>query len=115
MKSKHTYRVPRGGRPNYPPTPVFHEAVDPASMAAQLYSTIAGSKAKKATADAAAAGGGRGRRLGGGGEGGEAGPLVLQFPPSLKVLFRGFPRRGSHGNIGLMLKALKHLWRAPRR
>eukprot|EP00752_Nemacystus_decipiens_P008616 g7695.t1 len=90
VKSKHTYRVPRGGRPNYPPTPIFHEAVDPASMAAQMYSSIASSKAKKAAADAAveaerqhlsnAAGGGQGWD----GKGRTGGPLVLKFPPSLK-------------------------------
>ncbi|CAM9225060.1 unnamed protein product [Scytosiphon promiscuus] len=41
VKSKHAYKVPRGGCPYVPPAPVFHEAGDPASMAAQLYSSIA--------------------------------------------------------------------------
>eukprot|EP00903_Cladosiphon_okamuranus_P010537 g9967.t1 len=90
VKSKQTYRVPRGGRPNFPSMPVFHEAVDPAAMATQMYSFISSSKAKKAAADAAinaerqrlssAAGRGWGR----GAKGVEGGPLMLQFPPSLK-------------------------------
>lgn len=72
-------------------------------MAAQMYSSIASSKAKKAAADAAiqaerqhlssAASGGRGRRLRDGGEGAKGGPLVLQIPPSLKVWCRESPKR----------------------
>lgn len=114
VKSKHIYRVPLGGRPNYPPTPVFHEAVDPASMAAQMYSSIASSKAKKAAADAAidaerqrlnsAAGGGRGRK---------GGPLVLQFPPSLKVHSsegcRKAPQRDLRKTGGARVGVRKHL------
>ncbi|CAM9177663.1 unnamed protein product, partial [Ectocarpus fasciculatus] len=96
VKSKHAYRVPRGGRLNAPPPmPIFREAVDSASMAAQLYSSISSVKAKKAAADAAVhverqqALGSRGRknkdrnrhRDAGGGTGE---PLVLHFPRSLK-------------------------------
>lgn len=76
-------------------------------MAAQLYSSIASSKAKRAAADAAvaaerqrlssAASGGKGRWLGGGGKGAEGGPLVQQFPPSLKVWCRVGPQGVGHG------------------
>lgn len=63
-------------------------------MAAQMYSSIASSKAKRAATDAAVNAerqrlsdvASRGRRRGGEGE--EGGPLVLQFPPSLKVWCR---------------------------
>ena len=96
VKSKHAYRVPRGGMPTFPATPVFREAADPASVAAQLYSSIASSKArKKAAADdaaALAASDGRGGRRKSpsrsgerAGEEAEGGALVVQFPPSLKV------------------------------
>ncbi|CAM9261120.1 unnamed protein product, partial [Ectocarpus sp. 8 AP-2014] len=96
VKSKHAYRVPRGGRLNPPPPmPIFREAVDSASMAAQLYSSIASVKAKKAAADSAVHAerqqdlGSRGRkdenrnrhRDAGGGTGE---PLELHFPQSLK-------------------------------
>ncbi|CBN73996.1 hypothetical protein Esi_0009_0188 [Ectocarpus siliculosus] len=96
VKSKHAYRVPRGRRLNAPPPmPIFREAVDSASMAAQLYSSIASVKAKKAAADSAVHAerqqdlGSRGRkdknrnrhRDAGGGTGG---PLELHFPQSLK-------------------------------
>lgn len=97
VKSKHAYRVPRGGRLNAPPPmPIFREAVDSSAMAARLYSSIASVKAKKAAADAAVHAerqqdlGSRGRkdknrnphRDAGGGNGE---PLVLHFPQSLKV------------------------------
>ncbi len=95
VKSKHAYRVPRGGLAAFPSTPKFRGAADPASMAAQLYSSIASSKARKeAAAAAAAASGGEvggkspsrsGGRRRGGGEGADGGALVVEFPPSLKV------------------------------
>ncbi|CAM9653059.1 unnamed protein product [Ectocarpus sp. 12 AP-2014] len=96
VKSKYAYRVPRGGRHNAPPPlPIFREAVDSASMAAQLYSSIASVKAKKAAGDSAVHAerlqdlGSRGRRdknrnrhRDAGGGAGE--PLELHFPQSLK-------------------------------
>lgn len=51
MKKKHSYRVPRRGHPNFPATPIFHEASDAASATAQLYSSIASAKAKKIAAE----------------------------------------------------------------
>ncbi|CAM9258655.1 unnamed protein product [Ectocarpus sp. 4 AP-2014] len=103
VKSKHAYRVPRGGQLNAPPPmPVFREAVDSASMAAQLYSSIASVKAYKAGADSTVHAerqdlGSRGRkdknrsrhRDAGGGTGE---PLELHFPQSLKEATR---REGS--------------------
>lgn len=96
VKRKHAYRVPRGGHPTFAPMPIFRESADPAAMAAQLYSSMASSKAKERAANAAVsaerkrlgnANGVRNRRSRGkkGADGGEV-PLVLEFPPSLKVI-----------------------------
>lgn len=76
--------------------PIFREAVDSSSMAAQLYSSIASVKAKKAVADSAVHAerqqdlGSRGRKdknrnLHRDAGGGTGEPIELHFPQSLKV------------------------------
>ncbi|CAM9564471.1 unnamed protein product, partial [Sphacelaria rigidula] len=56
VKSKHTYRVPRGGLPTVPSPPIVSaNAPDAASIAALMYSSVASAKASKARAAAEAA------------------------------------------------------------
>lgn len=56
VKSKQTYRVPRGGRPAVPATPVLLNASGSASLTAKLYSSTAfKTKATAVVAAAAAA------------------------------------------------------------
>ncbi|CAM9189565.1 unnamed protein product, partial [Hapterophycus canaliculatus] len=95
VKSKHAYKIPRGGRSHVPSTPVFYEAADASSVAAQLYSSIASSKAKKAAAAAAAAAAdasgrrvpasrGKRRQVAKSSTMDTGKPMMLQVPPSLK-------------------------------
>lgn len=90
VKSKHAYRVPRGGVPTTRAAPACNIASDAAPLATLLYSSVANSRAKKAKAAAE-----RDRRAAqglskGGGQNGASGerasgPLVVEMPPSFKV------------------------------
>lgn len=88
VKSKHTYRVPRGGLPTVPSPPVVSaNAPNAASIAALMYSSVASAKASKARAaeEAAAAMAamhgcsdkGHGHRL-----------HVVEMPPGVKARLR---------------------------
>ena len=55
MKNKHAYQVPRVEVSTLPLSPVFQEAIDSNLIAAQLYSSIASSKAVDGDAGAAKA------------------------------------------------------------